>query len=47
MRQPKPFYRKSKQAWYLQIGKRQVSLGPDEKEAWQKYHEIMADKRPF
>lgn len=47
MRQPKPFFRKSKGAWYLQIGKRQISLGRDKKAAWQRYHEIMADEQPF
>jgi hypothetical protein len=29
MRFPKPFFRVSKQARYVQIGKRQISLGKD------------------
>ncbi len=40
MRFPKPFWRESKQAYYLQVGKRQMSLGPDEQEALRKYREI-------
>jgi integrase len=43
-REPKPFYRKSKNSWYLQIGKRQISLGQDEKLAWRRYHQIMSDR---
>ena len=35
-----PFFRSSKQAWYLQIGKRQLSLGRDRKEALRRYEEI-------
>ncbi|HVX10003.1 MAG TPA: site-specific integrase [Pirellulales bacterium] len=42
MRQPKPFFRKQTQSWYVQIGKRQHNLGRDEKEAWAKYHELMS-----
>jgi len=29
MRFPKPFFRASKDAWYVQLGKRQISLGKD------------------
>ena len=46
MRQPKPFFRASKKAWYCQLGKRQFSLGPDEREAWKKFHRLMADGAP-
>jgi integrase/recombinase XerC len=46
MRQPQPFYRSAKKAYYCQIGKRQFSLGPDEKEAWKKFHRLMADGAP-
>ena len=42
MRQPKPFFRKQTRSWYVQIGKKQVPLGKDEKAAWDKYHQIMA-----
>lgn len=47
MRQPQPFYRKSKQAWYVQIGKRQISLGKDEKQAWKRYHQVMTENEPI
>ncbi|MEM8669443.1 MAG: tyrosine-type recombinase/integrase [Planctomycetota bacterium] len=46
-RQPKPFFRRSKKAWYLQIGKRQISLGKNEDEAWKKYYQIMAENEPI
>ena len=41
MRTPKPFFRKQTKSWYVQLGKRQISLGRDEKAAWKKYHELM------
>lgn len=44
MRQPKPFFRAQTATWYVQIGKRQYNLGPDEDRAWAKYHELMAGK---
>jgi len=40
MRFPKPFFRQSKDAWYLQIGKRQISLGRNREEAFRRYQEI-------
>jgi len=39
---PKPFFRKSRKTWYVQISGRQVSLGPDRTQAFQRYHELMA-----
>jgi hypothetical protein len=39
MKFPKPFFRQSKKAWYLQLGKRQISLGKDRKEAFRRYRE--------
>ena len=30
MREPKPFFRKQTRTWYVQIGKKQHNLGPDE-----------------
>ena len=41
MRFAKPFFRASKQAWYVQIGKRQISLGKDREEAFRRYREIL------
>lgn len=32
-RQPKPFFRKFTQSWYLQLGRNQINLGPDRKAA--------------
>lgn len=46
MRQPKPFYRASKKAWYCQIGKQQFSLGSDQGQAWKRFHRLMADGPP-
>ena len=46
-REPKPFFRKSKNSWYLQIGSRQISLGKDKKAAFAKYHQIMASNEPL
>ncbi len=40
---PEPFYRPSRKLWYVQIGKKQINLGRDEKEAWRKYHALMAE----
>ena len=44
MRRPKPFFRKQTQAWYVQIGKRQINLGKDEGKAWDQYNKIMAQR---
>jgi integrase len=38
---PRPFFKASRGRWYLQIGPKQFNLGPDEDEAFKKYHEIM------
>jgi integrase len=40
---PKPFFKKSHQAWYVQLDGRQVRLGPDEAEAHRHYHALMAE----
>jgi hypothetical protein len=42
--QPKPFWREFTKCWYVQIGKKQVRLDPDQEKAYQLYHEIMARK---
>ena len=39
---PKPFYRKSRETWYVEIDGRQISLGKDRDAAFQQYHAIMA-----
>ena len=41
-----PFYRKSRRAWYLQVGKRQIKLSESKAESWAKWHLIMAGGVP-
>lgn len=41
---PKPFYRPHRKRWYVQLDGKHVNLGPDEAEAWEKYHAIMAER---
>src|SRR5581483_10965692 len=45
---PEPFFRPKKNRWYVEIGGKHVNLGPDEKQAWVRWHQIMggADPRP-
>lgn len=45
---PKPFFRKSRKLWYVQIDGKQINLGPDEELAFLKYHQLMGQpkKRP-
>jgi len=42
--QPKPFFRKFTQTWYVQIGRKQINLGPDKKQAWSRYTTLMASQ---
>ena len=39
---PKPFYRKPRRRWYVEIDGKQINLGPDRGEAFRTYHELMA-----
>jgi integrase len=39
---PKPFWRAARQAWYVQIGGRQIKLHTDRDEAFRLYHELMS-----
>ena len=39
-----PFFRPKKNRWYVQLDGKQINLGPNETEAWAKYHEIMVDR---
>lgn len=41
---PKPFFRTARNCWYVQLGKDQVRLHPDEREAMRLYHELMAQR---
>ena len=38
---PKPFFKKARQQWYVEIQRRQICLGPDKDEAFRRYHELM------
>ena len=40
---PKPFFRTARKAWFVQVGSRQVKLAQDRDDAFQRYHELMAD----
>lgn len=44
-KEPKPFFRKFTQTWYLQLGGKQINLGRDKKAAWDEYHNLMAARR--
>jgi integrase len=39
---PEPFWRAERNCYFVQIGKKQHRLSPDEAEAWRLYHELMA-----
>ena len=39
---PKPFFRKDRGVWCVQIKKKQINLGPDKEAALRKYHEVMS-----
>ncbi len=38
---PKPFFRRSRRVWSVQIDGKQVNLGPDRKQAFARYHVLM------
>lgn len=43
-RPAKPFFRKQTKSWYCSIDGRQISLGKDKPGAFEKFHELMADR---
>ena len=44
---PKPFFRTARKAWFVQVGTQPVNLGPDQAQAFRRYHELMQeDRRP-
>lgn len=45
MRTPKPYFKKSHKAWYVNLHGKNVRLGEDEKAAWQEYYILMAGKK--
>ncbi|MCA9075295.1 MAG: hypothetical protein KDA93_09700 [Planctomycetaceae bacterium] len=42
---PKPFYKKARGVWYVEINRRQINLGPDKAEAFRHYHQLMGQSR--
>jgi integrase len=38
---PQPFFRSARNLWYVQLNGRQINLGPDKEEAFQRYHALM------
>lgn len=38
---PKPFFKNSRNRWYVEIDGKQHNLGPDEESANELYHELM------
>jgi integrase len=38
---PKPFFKKARRTWYVEINRRQHNLGPDREEAFRKSHQLM------
>lgn len=45
-RSAKPWYRKSRDAWFVMIDGKQHCLGKDKKEAQKRFHELMAAPQP-
>lgn len=39
---PQPFFRAPRNRWYVQIGKKQINLGPDKEKAFAEYHRLMS-----
>ena len=40
---PKPFFRKGRGLWYVQLAGKQINLGPDRDAAFARYHGLMAE----
>jgi len=38
---PKPFFKKSRGLWYVEINRRQINLGSDREAAFRQYHQLM------
>ena len=43
-RKSKPYLRKQTKSWYCSVNGKQISLGKDKDVAFQKFHELMANK---
>jgi len=42
---PKPFFKKARGVWYVEIDRKQINLGPDKDEAFRQYHQLMGKPR--
>jgi integrase len=42
---PKPFFKKARGVWYVEIDRRQINLGPDKDAAFEQYHKLMSKPR--
>lgn len=42
---PKPFFKKSRGVWYVEIDRHQHNLGPDRDEAFRQYYQLMGQPR--
>jgi integrase len=38
---PKPFFKKARKSWYVQIDRMQIKLGSDRDEGFRQYHQLM------
>lgn len=38
---PKPFYRATRQLWYVELDGKQINLGPEQEQAFEEYHKLM------
>ena len=45
MRVRKPFFRKQTASYYVELNGKQIPLGRDEKQAWEKYHALMLGRQ--
>lgn len=43
---PKPFFKKARGLWYVEIDRKQINLGGDREEAHRQYHQLMLQPRP-
>ena len=43
---PKPFFRKFRQLWYVELNGRQINLGPDRDAVFEQYRDLMGTPAP-
>jgi integrase len=46
MRIPKPFYRKARKCWYVELDRKQIRLSPNKQEAYTEYYRLMLARGP-